>query len=506
MRTAPADCPDCARAQPSAGLERHGLDPDGLADGRVGELAGVGVEAEREAGVVAAGLLPALVGQRDGVRHGRVGQRVGRGVRHRARHVRHAVEDRVVDLVGRVGVRGGVGVLEAAALVDGDVDQHRARLHPRDQLVGDQLGRGRARDQHRADHHVGLHHLLLDGQPRRGEAVDAVVVAPERHPQLVEVGVEQGDVGAHAERDVGGVLAGDAGADDDDLGVGDAADAAHQHAATALGLHQRVGADLRCQAAGDLGHRVEQRQPAGRQLHGLVGDAGDLAVDQLLGQRLVGREVQVGEQRQPLAHPGVLLGDRLLDLEDHVDAAVGAPGVLGRGHDRGAGADVLVVVDGGPDPRILLDEHLVAVADQLVHADGRDGHAVLVVLDFLGDSDLHVSTPRQGPVVAARGQDCSAGGRTLSGRDDCSEGRGLGSARGRVPPHRRGRPGSGRQRRHPAPLGGQRHRRVRAPGQPAGAARRQAGRPDRLGQRARQDLERPQPLPRRSWSASPATG
>ena len=65
---------------------------------------------------------------------------------------------------------------------------------------------------------------------------------------------------------------GDAGADDDDLGVGDAADAAHQHAAAALGLQQRVGADLGRQAAGDLRHRVEQRQPARGQLHGLVGD------------------------------------------------------------------------------------------------------------------------------------------------------------------------------------------------------------------------------------------
>ena len=116
-------------------------------------------------------------------------------------------------------------------------------------------------------------HLLLDGQLGRRQAVHPVVVAPERHPQLVEVGVQQGHVGAHAERDVGGVLPGDAGADHDDLGVGDAADAAEQHAAAALGLHQRVRADLRRQAAGDLGHRVEQRQRAGRQLHGLVGDA-----------------------------------------------------------------------------------------------------------------------------------------------------------------------------------------------------------------------------------------
>ena len=303
-------------------LQRDGLDADRLADRAVGELAGVGVEAEREAVVVAAGLLPALVGQRDGVRHGRVGQGVGRGVGHRARHVRHAVEDRVVHLVGRVRVRGGVGVLEAAALVDGDVDQHRARLHPRDQLVADQLGRRGAGDQHRADDHVGLHHLLLDRQLGRRQAVHPVVVAPERHPQLVQVGVEQGHVGAHARarcwRRSGRETPG---TDDDDLGVGDPADAAHQHPAAALGLEQRVRADLRRQAAGDLRHRVEQRQPARGQLHGLVGDRGDLAVDQLLGQRLVRGQVEVGEERQPLAHPVVLLGDRLLDLEHHVDAA-----------------------------------------------------------------------------------------------------------------------------------------------------------------------------------------
>ena len=111
------------------------------------------------------------------------------------------------------------------------------------------------------DHQVGLDHLLLDGQLDGGQPVHPVVVAPEGHPQLVEVGVEQGHVGTHAERDVGGVLAGDAGADDHHLGVGDAADPAHQHPAAALGLQQRVGAHLGRQAAGHLRHRVQQRQP-----------------------------------------------------------------------------------------------------------------------------------------------------------------------------------------------------------------------------------------------------
>ena len=35
----------------------------------------------------------------------------------------------------------------------------------------------------------------------------------------------------------------------------------------------------------------------------------------------------------------------------------------------------------------------MTVGDQLVHADRGDGHAVLVVLDFLRDSDLHATDP-----------------------------------------------------------------------------------------------------------------
>ena len=51
----------------------------------------------------------------------------------------------------------------------------------------------------------------------------------------------------------------------------------------------------------------------------------------------------------------------------------------------------------GPHLRTLifagarLDEDLVPVGDQLVHADRGDRHPVLVVLDFLGDADLHES-------------------------------------------------------------------------------------------------------------------
>ena len=115
----------------------------------------------RQCRVRRAGGLPTLVGQLEHVRHGGVGQREGRRPRHGARHVGHAVEHGVVHGEGGVVVRGRARVLEAAALVDRDVDQHRARLHLRDSRIGHQLGCLGAGDQHRADHQVGL----LDGVP-----------------------------------------------------------------------------------------------------------------------------------------------------------------------------------------------------------------------------------------------------------------------------------------------------------------------------------------------------
>ena len=138
-------------------------------------------------------------------------------------------------------------------------------------------------------------------------------------------------------------------------------------------------------ATSDIG-ASSGRRPV-RQLDGLVGDSGDLARDELLGQGLVGREVEVREQHLSLAHPGVLLGDRFLHLEDEVRRL---PHVVSRAEDGGTGRDVVLVADRGAAPCVVLHQDLVAIADELVHAGGRDGHAVLVVLDLAWDTDLHV--------------------------------------------------------------------------------------------------------------------
>ncbi|GAA3497034.1 hypothetical protein GCM10019016_041350 [Streptomyces prasinosporus] len=77
----------------------------------------------------------------------------------------------------------------------------------------------------------------------------------------------------------------------------------------------------------------------------------------------------------------------LLDLEQQVG---GGPDLVGGVQDLAARGDVLAVRDRGADAGAALDDDLVAVAHELVHAGGGDGHPELVVLDLAGDADLHV--------------------------------------------------------------------------------------------------------------------
>ena len=83
-----------------------------------------------------------------------------------------------------------------------------------------------------------------------------------------------------------------------------------------------------------------------------------LRVDQLLGERLVGREVQVGEEGQALAHAVVLLGHGLLDLEHHVRLAPDVVGASTIARPAATYSSSLI----GTEPGALLDEHVVTVA------------------------------------------------------------------------------------------------------------------------------------------------
>ena len=60
-----------------------------------------------------------------------------------------------------------------------------------------------------------------------------------------------------------------------------------------------MGADLHRHAARDFAHRLQQRQRTVARGHRLIGDAGRAGLHQAFRLRLVGGEVEVGEEDVP---------------------------------------------------------------------------------------------------------------------------------------------------------------------------------------------------------------
>ena len=108
--------------------------------------------------------------------------------------------------------------------------------------------------------------------------------------------------------------------------------------------------------------------------------------------------MQVGEEDLVTPHAVVLLGDGFLHLEDEV---AGLPDIIGCRQHACAGGDVLLIADGRADAGTGLDEDLMTMAHELEHASRGNRDAVLVVLHFLGDADLH--SVRLRTSVAGRG-------------------------------------------------------------------------------------------------------
>ena len=70
--------------------------------------------------------------------------------------------------------------------------------------------------------------------------------------------------------------------------------------------------DLHAHTAGDLAHGGEQGEGVGTVAHGLIRNAGDLLLEEGIGQLAEGSEMQVGEENQALAEVAILLLDGLL--------------------------------------------------------------------------------------------------------------------------------------------------------------------------------------------------
>ena len=161
---------------------------------------------------------------------------------------------------------------------------------------------------------------------------------------------------------------------------------AEQHTGPALLLLQAMRADLHRHATGDLAHWREQGQrtrPVGDRL---VGDAGGAGVHQALGLRLVGGEVQIGEQHLTLPQHGDLHGLRLLHLHDKIGGREHLGGAV---HHRGAGGAIGIIGNADASGGVALDRHLVAVDGEFANTGRRKPNTVLVRLDLLGNADPH---------------------------------------------------------------------------------------------------------------------
>ena len=109
----------------------------------------------------------------------------------------------------------------------------------------------------------------------------------------------------------------------------------------------------------------------------------------MLGERPVGRQMQVREQRQVRMQQRILRLDRLLDL--HQQFAF-APHLRGVGEEPRPDGGVGVVGEARTDAGAGLDEHVVPARHQLARAGRSERHPAFGLLDLLHDADLHYVT------------------------------------------------------------------------------------------------------------------
>ena len=109
-------------------------------------------------------------------------------------------------------------------------------------------------------------------------------------------------------------------------------------------------------------------------------------VEQLLGQRLRRRQMQVGEEDLPRPHQSDFRFERLLHLQDEVGLVPDLGGCPGS---RGARPLVGSVRDGAAPAGAGLHHDVVPMGPERRHPGGRDRHPVLVRLDLGGHPYSH---------------------------------------------------------------------------------------------------------------------
>ena len=232
----------------------------------------------------------------------------------------------------------------------------------------DDLGCGGSGDEHATDHEVGRADRVLHVVAVRSKRMQAAVVEVVELAQPVQVDVDDGDVRAHAERDLGRVGADDASADD--------AYIARRRAGTppsstprpprSFSRYVAPTCTLMRPATSLIGISNGSAPEASRTVSYAM--PRDFVVEERIGQLFQRSEVQIGEQDEPRAKVPVLFLSRLLDLDDHAGEA---PYVVGRAHDLRSGGLIGIVRKGRKRARAGFDQHGVPGLHQRL--DARPG-------------------------------------------------------------------------------------------------------------------------------------
>ena len=162
--------------------------------------------------------------------------------------------------------------------------------------------------------------------------------------------------------------------------------APQQDTASSEGFFQVFGTFLDGQASGYFRHRVQQGQATVGFFHRFVRQANASLLDHGVGQRFARSEVEIREDQLVFLYQGVLGFDGFLYLDDHLGLGVG---ILDGGEDRSSGFFIFPVADTAAHTGRVLYIHRVAVFHQLHYSGRRDGHPVLIVLDFFWNTDFH---------------------------------------------------------------------------------------------------------------------
>src|SRR6476646_3420744 len=207
--------------------------------------------------------------------------------------------------------------LNATALIYSHVYNHGAVWYILEHAAGHQPWSGRAWNQHCTHDQVRGRNRIVNHVSARCESGNLGKENIIKLTQPIQVVVDDSNVSTHTHSNFRSVGADDAPADNYHPGSRNAGYAAEQNTAAAGHFLEVVSSDLNGHAPRDFGHRREQRQPTSAIRDRFVGNAGDFAFDELVGEFTIRCEVQIGKQQLTIAHSWVFRRDRFLDLDDH---------------------------------------------------------------------------------------------------------------------------------------------------------------------------------------------